>query len=73
MVVETTHYNLASVISQLIATEPDAYTDEERWLAIIPFYHIYGALLFVFLSRKLLSLASINIICNLPIVPELVA
>jgi long-subunit acyl-CoA synthetase (AMP-forming) len=66
MVVETTHYNLACIVSQLIANEPDALTDKERWLVIIPVYHIYGAMTYIFLSRKLLSLASVNIICNLP-------
>jgi hypothetical protein len=67
MAVETSHYNLASVATQLIAIEPEAYSKEETWLAIIPFYHMYGALVFIFISRKLPSLASFFVLfCNLP-------
>ena len=53
--VETTHYNLTSVIMQLVAADPEIYTDKERWLAIVPLYHMYGALCFIFLSRKFLA------------------
>ncbi|KIM78767.1 hypothetical protein PILCRDRAFT_75136, partial [Piloderma croceum F 1598] len=48
--VETTHYNLTSVITQVIAREPSLYTDKEKWLAALPLYHIYGVLCFIFLS-----------------------
>ena len=50
--VETTHYNLTSVVMQVIACEPSMYTDKEKWLAILPMFHMYGALCFMFLSRK---------------------
>ncbi|KZP08609.1 acetyl-CoA synthetase-like protein [Athelia psychrophila] len=48
--VESTHFNITSVILQTIASEPRAYTRRERWLAILPLYHIYGAMFFMFLS-----------------------
>jgi 4-coumarate--CoA ligase len=50
--VETTHYNLTSVVMQVIACEPSMYTDQEKWLAILPMFHMYGALCYMFLSRK---------------------
>jgi long-subunit acyl-CoA synthetase (AMP-forming) len=73
MAVETSHYNVTSVVTQLVATEPELYSKEEIWLAIIPLYHMYGALTYVFLSRELLSLAPIYIIATYQTVSELVA
>ncbi|KAF7965136.1 hypothetical protein HWV62_45418 [Athelia sp. TMB] len=48
--VESTHYNITSVILQTMAAEPASYTKHERWLAILPLYHIYGVMFFIFLS-----------------------
>ena len=50
--VETTHYNLTSVVMQKLAQDPTFLDEGERWLAILPLYHIYGGLFFIFLSRK---------------------
>lgn len=51
LAVESTHFNITSVMLQTIASEPASYTRRERWLAILPMYHIYGAMFFMFLSR----------------------
>lgn len=48
--VESTHYNLTSVIRQVIATEPESYTSEERWLGFLPLYHMYGHFFMSFLA-----------------------
>lgn len=51
-IVETTHYNLTSAVMQQVAQEPDFDGDSARWLAILPLYHMYGAMFFIFLARK---------------------
>ena len=54
--VETTHYNLTSVILQLLASDPDPYTPSAKFVAILPLYHIYGTLVFVFITRMFSAL-----------------
>ena len=49
--VETTHYNLAANVTQLYAADPGTYTESERFLAMLPMYHVYGCLWFIFMSR----------------------
>jgi 4-coumarate--CoA ligase len=39
---------------QVIASQPSWYNDQEKWLAILPLYHVAGAFTFVFLSRELM-------------------
>jgi len=48
--VETTHYNLTSAVMQILACDPTFDGNSERWLAILPLYHTYGAIFFIFLS-----------------------
>ncbi|KIM77171.1 hypothetical protein PILCRDRAFT_825519 [Piloderma croceum F 1598] len=48
--VETTHYNLTSAVMQQVAQEPDFDGEAARWLAILPLYHMYGAMFFIFLA-----------------------
>ncbi|KIM78766.1 hypothetical protein PILCRDRAFT_824179 [Piloderma croceum F 1598] len=48
--VETTHHNVTSVITQLLSIDPSMYTEKERWLAIVPLYHMYGVLTFILVT-----------------------
>lgn len=52
ILVESTHYNVTSVAMQVIASDPGSYTGDEKWLAILPLYHMYGAMFFLFLARE---------------------
>ncbi|KIM77172.1 hypothetical protein PILCRDRAFT_825520 [Piloderma croceum F 1598] len=48
--VETTHYNVTSAILQLLASDPDPYTPSAKFVAILPLYHIYGTMVFIFIT-----------------------
>lgn len=58
---ETTHFNLTAEVVQFMSADPDSYMVDNRWLAFLPFYHMYGAMIFLFLSRKLSSISAVNV------------
>ena len=49
--VETTHNNLTSIVTQIMACEPSLYNAKHNILAALPFYHVYGVVAFNFWAR----------------------
>jgi hypothetical protein len=53
--VEASHYNLTSMILQLRAGDPGPYTPSAKFAVIVPLYHIYGTVFFIFMPRMSFS------------------